>query len=847
MSPISFLLGTVCLVHASAIAIIGYVPDYRFNGIDWNKVVSQTTHLVLFSAEPRVDGLRNLDVIRSVLQPNSALSAALQKAGSGAPKLLVSVGGAGRSQEFPDVIGNKKTRKRLAKQLLNLMQELPQLAGIDFDLQVQNPDHLSLAKLVMMLRTAVGSRGGQKPIFTMTFHALVGVLNSFATLTLKQQDSEEKRFVDLFDLCHAMTYTMMDQQGRHSSEKMDADVVQAWLKYGLPLDHLTLGLVGDGSYLKRGPASELRKHVFQRVFKLVDKDRAGFLDFDQFGSLIATVSDPEKVKTVLTPASAQFLDYRSSVDQDPSFAKHFPIPRPVKACLRVLEEMKPCTRRYNKHFNQTLEAVRWVADGTFLAATGNRLLVCDISTRSDVPLKCCEVGPSVYCMDALPGGRGVLLGYGKKTENLMLWDMAEERAIHVFPGLVTSISMADDGNKVCTTSRDGQVVIFDINAGSMPSCVVSTIQDAAAGYTVCDALWCGDDLLSAGDDYCIKMWDARKSGLAPLASYMGHTSCVRSLALSPDGSLFASGAADSSVRIWAVKPYGIRDRLTKHPGSNGDKDNRVIDLLLSLKERREQAIELVHAGEGDMAEVRQLTEEIDHLESVAKEVEDPCDSDLIDSNGYIRAMLGLAGHSLTVNSLAWQEDQKGGNRIVTGAHDESVCLFEFADAEVLEGIPFFGVKNGVAPVTFKEIISQERSFASSGRERTKDGFFFVNAENAVKKVKFAEEQGIAGLMIWELGQDAAEESISLLRHIWDAAKNKGILHQLLGITPKEDHLFSVLTVLMGGYYFLRVMQLAMKPSPQPLKSFPKAEAPEEKEEKEETVEKEKVKEEKKDS
>ena len=67
----------------------------------------------------------------------------------------------------------------------------------------------------------------------------------------------------------------------------------------------------------------------------------------------------------------------------------------------------------------------------------------------------------------------------------------------------------------------------------MPSCVVSKIQDAAAGYTVCDALWCGDggnDLLSAGDDYCIKMWDSRKSGAGPLASYMGHTSCVRSFA-----------------------------------------------------------------------------------------------------------------------------------------------------------------------------------------------------------------------------------------------------------------------------------------------------------------------------
>ena len=33
---------------------------------------------------------------------------------------------------------------------------------------------------------------------------------------------------------------------------------------------------------------------------------------------------------------------------------------------------------------------------------------------------------------------------------------------------------------------------------------------------------------------------------------------VRSLALSPDGSLFASGAADSSVRLWALNPSGLR-------------------------------------------------------------------------------------------------------------------------------------------------------------------------------------------------------------------------------------------------------------------------------------------------
>lgn len=396
ISHTALLLATVFLVEASAIEIVGYVPDYRFNGIDWNKVVSQTTHIVLFSLEPRVDGLRNLDAIRNVLRPQSALSVALERAGSSAPKLLVSVGGAGRSQEYPEVLVNKKSRKRLAKQLMSLLQEMPQLAGIDFDLQVQNPDYLSLAKLVMMLRTAMGSRGGQKPIMTTTFHATAGILNSFAQLTLKPQDSPEIRFVDLFDMCHAMTYTMMDGQGRHASEKTDADVVQAWLKFAMPLSRLTLG------------------------------------------------------------------------------------------------------------------------------------------------------------------------------------------------------------------------------------------------------------------------------------------------------------------------------------------------------------------------------------------------------------------------------------------------------------IPFFAVKNGVPPITFSELVSKDRSIASSGRERTEDGFFFVNGASAVKKVKFAEDQGIAGLMIWELGQDVFEDNISLLRQIWIAAKDKGIIYQLLGITPKEEHVFSVLTALMGGYYFVRVMQLAMKPSPQPRKSYPKAEAKEEKEEedaKEEKAEK----------
>lgn len=452
------------------------------------------------------------------------------------------------------------------------------------------------------------------------------------------------------------------------------------------------------------------KNSLKKVFKLIDIDQSGSIDFEEFSIFFAKVSNPDRIKEVLSAASAAFLDYRNSVESDPSFAKHFPLPRSVKQVMR-----------YNRHFNATVESVKWVGDGIYLAATGEgKLLSCDISSRADEPLKTCNVGPAVYCMDAHPGGRGVLIGYGKKTDNLSLWDMAEGSILHSFEGhtspifscclgsgfalsgskdgmvvqndietgacirtwqvhegLVTSIALASDGHQVATTSRDGRVVVFDINAGSMPSCLVSEIEDAAAGYTVCQAIWSGkDELLSAGDDYCVKRWDIRNQRDPPLASYMGHTSCVRSLALSPDGALFASGASDSSIRLWALKPTGLRSRLTKT-----DDGARVSDLLSELKARREQVIEMVHSGEGDPAEVRELTEEIETLERVAKEKND---KEIIDSAGYVRALLGLAGHSLTVGSLAWQEGAAG-HRLISGAQDESVCLFEFGDDEVMEG------------------------------------------------------------------------------------------------------------------------------------------------------------------
>ncbi|CAE7496045.1 CML25 [Symbiodinium sp. CCMP2592] len=101
------------------------------------------------------------------------------------------------------------------------------------------------------------------------------------------------------------------------------------------------------------------KNSLKKVFKLIDTDGSGAIDFEEFSIFFARVSNPENIKEVLSEASAAFLDYRNSVEQDPSFAKHFPMPPSMNSVVK-----------YSRHFNSTVESVRWVGDGTYLGATG---------------------------------------------------------------------------------------------------------------------------------------------------------------------------------------------------------------------------------------------------------------------------------------------------------------------------------------------------------------------------------------------------------------------------------------------------------------------------------------------
>src|SRR5262245_30151757 len=72
----------------------------------------------------------------------------------------------------------------------------------------------------------------------------------------------------------------------------------------------------------------------------------------------------------------------------------------------------------------------------------------------------------------------------------------------------------------------------------------------------------GTLLASGSADTTVRLWDLKAGGKATIFS--GHSDSVDAVALSPDGALVASGGADQTVRLWDVPSGETRTILRGH-------------------------------------------------------------------------------------------------------------------------------------------------------------------------------------------------------------------------------------------------------------------------------------------
>ena len=94
--------------------IFGYLPEWRYDTVNFDDVAKHLTHIIVFSVEPFVDG----EIIGRDRLPQGAyleqLHAGAKKYGT---KILVSFGGNARSFHFAKMCENVKTRAYFIKNL----------------------------------------------------------------------------------------------------------------------------------------------------------------------------------------------------------------------------------------------------------------------------------------------------------------------------------------------------------------------------------------------------------------------------------------------------------------------------------------------------------------------------------------------------------------------------------------------------------------------------------------------------------------------------------------------------------------------------------------------------------
>lgn len=145
-------------------------------------------------------------------------------------------------------------------------------------------------------------------------------------------------------------------------------------------------------------------------------------------------------------------------------------------------------------------------------------------------------------------------------KTMALWDVETAERLRRFKGhtaYVNSCGVARRGPQMlCTGADDNTVKIWDSRRKIAVQNLDTQYQTLAATFN--DNT---DQVISAGIDNDIKVWDLRKGEVA--YCMRGHMDSITGLCLSPDGSYVLSTAMDNTVRIWDVRPYAPKERCVK--------------------------------------------------------------------------------------------------------------------------------------------------------------------------------------------------------------------------------------------------------------------------------------------
>lgn len=243
----------------------GYLPDYRASSINLNEAVMHLTDLILFSIQPTFSGSiqkstccldesiyararaarqYKLDKEEEAYWERESRRAAEMEASGGVDdscysdemtqnplRIMVSVGGAGRSDAFSFIVKSKKKRKKLISQLKNLCLR-EELDGVDFDWERPSSEDDYKNYLTLFEEMKKAFKDVDRKLYL--------------SVAIHPDQLLPERFTYPLDRIHMMLYDMGPKKGEpfthHATYDLAVDIVDHFVKSETPSTKIVLGI-----------------------------------------------------------------------------------------------------------------------------------------------------------------------------------------------------------------------------------------------------------------------------------------------------------------------------------------------------------------------------------------------------------------------------------------------------------------------------------------------------------------------------------------------------------------------------------------------------------------------------